>query len=149
MLERALLDGRYEFNHILAKNHIRHILSVKLHKFKGYEENWISHYRPMSQFSRETIFWVSVNFKKLMKKYDRERPLALSDLITESLLHEYAYVIIEWAVQGDPVLMRMIMQGYEDVEEFANDMVETLKGDNFIWNTHEILNRYISVRFEG
>ena len=147
VLERAALEARNEFNHILAKNKIRHLITVKIHMFTGYKSNPISMYRSMSQFGYNTIFWVSTDIRRVMRRFDQEGALAFEDVIVNSLLHEYTHVILEWATKKDPALLRMIMESYSSGEEFSRDMIEELKGDNFIWNTHEILTRYVSTRF--
>ena len=147
MLIKAVEDARGEFERYLGKNGIRDVCTIKIHAFKGYKNRWVALYRSMSQFNGNAIFWINSDFHKILAKYDVNPIYTLADIITDSLLHEYAHVIFEWATKRDPVLLNMIVAGYSNEEEFAEHMIETLKGDGFIRSHDDILDRFITSVF--
>lgn len=147
ILARAVFEARDAFERYLGNNGIHDRMIIKIRRFSEKHKRWIALYRSMSRFNGEVIIWINVDFRRILRGYDINPMYTITDIITDSLLHEYAHVIFEWAAKRDPVLLNMIITGYTNEEEFAEHMIETLKSDGFIRSHDDILNRFVTSVF--
>jgi hypothetical protein len=142
MLERAVQEASSEVAQLLQMHGIEDTFSVKIHPFKGYRKEWVALYRSLSQFRGNIIFWVNTGFTKICKSCGALEENTVTNLVIDSLLHEYAHVIFEWAQKRDRVLLRMIQEDYDNPEEFAESMIDILKGDMFIKGSGTIIEQF-------
>lgn len=149
LLVRAVREASSEVSELLQVRGIRDSFVVKIHPFTGYRKEWVALYRSMSQFHSYIIFWINPKFILQAKGRGALEENIVSDLVIDSLLHEYAHVILEWATTRDPILLRMILEDYTDPEEFAEGMIDILKGDMFIKGSGTIIDRFKKTAFGG
>ena len=101
----------------------------------------------MSRFNGDVIIWINSDFRRILKGHDINPMYTLADIITDSMLHEYAHVIFEWGSVRDQVLLNMIIEEYTNQEEFAEDMIDVFKGEGFIIRGNDILIRFVDKAF--
>lgn len=142
LLKRSVREASSEVSHLLHAHGINDTFVVKIHPFKGHRKKWVALYRSMSQFRNNIIFWITPHFVTNCIDCGSLKENAIADLVTDSLLHEYAHVVFEWAANRDPVLLRMIMDDYNDPEEFAEGMIDILKGDMFMKGSGTIIDQF-------
>ena len=154
ILIQAVVDARSEFEKYLLKNGIRDSIIIKIHSFSVSTYKGIVLYRSLSQFKGSAIMWVTPRLiRNNLANTGVEREInavyTASDAICDALLHEYGYVMYEWATNRDPVMVNMIIEKYTSPEHFAESMVGILKGEGFIRSNDDILERFVNGAFGG
>jgi hypothetical protein len=148
LLKRSVQEASSEVAQLLQMHGIEDSFVVKIHPFKGYRKDWIALYRASSQFHGNVIFWINPNFKKMCKSCGALEENTVTDLVIDSILHEYAHVIFEWATKRDRTLLLMILSDYNGAEEFAEGMIDILKGDMFMKGSGTIIEQFKKSAFE-
>lgn len=114
---------------------------VKIKRFPKEQSRWIAKYRARSQFKSKPIFWINEDLIKFMKEYgiDEERT---SEVILDSIIHEYAHVIGEWLFIRDKMSYQELLNIFGSEEEFAEIFAMEMK-DNMLSNdVIEVMENY-------
>ena len=105
----VMRQARSNVEIFLGRNGIRDSNIFKLHVFPASANEPISIYRDKSQFTGTSIFWINYDFSQIVDNYKLSPVNSVSDVITESLLKNYAHKIYEWGMYHDPILLNMIV----------------------------------------
>lgn len=147
ILVQAVFEARDRFERYLGNSGIHDRTIIKIHRFPENQKRLVALYRSMSRFNGDVIIWINSDFRRILKGHDINPMYTLADIITDSMLHEYAHVIFEWGSVRDQVLLNMIIEEYTNQEEFAEDMIDVFKGEGFITRGNDILIRFVDKAF--
>jgi hypothetical protein len=147
MLERGVREASSSVAQLLQQAGISDTFQVKIHAFTPQHKKDVAIYRSMSQFTGNIIFWINPKFISIAKVHGALAENTVTDLIEDSLLHEYGHVIYEWAVKRDGVLLNMILHRFHTEEMFAEFMIGALREHSFISNPDDIVSQFIKSAF--
>jgi hypothetical protein len=127
-------------------------LRVKTFKRKD-NTRWVALYRGFSQFASGPIIWINEDIPRIMKEKcckddeDWEFMCATGDVnrgTIDSIIHEYAHVIAEYARYRDDKLRDFIKSHWHDEEEFAEHFINYIN-DDILYITDEESANYKKV----
>lgn len=143
--ETELRRARTRAREILASLGIDDPFTVKL---KDLPAGQLARYRALSQFRSRPMMWISTRLPQALEDYGID-PSRLTEVIADSILHEYGHVIAEFLEKRAVELRAHIDRLWPDEEDFAEAFAHHANGNKPNGEIAEIVTRWVALLEEA